>query len=264
MACAAAVAGCQESGFDERRETARPLKVQHVLGESKVPGQAERPATLTIDALDVALALDVRPVRAAVPRLELPAYLREPAAGVELMHPLSEADLPALEAADPDLIVGGDAGETLFAGLSAIAPTVITEEGGGLWKLNVRLVGEALGRTNDAEALLTGYDRRVARVRRSLSGKPRVAVARITANGLRFAGPDSFASTVLADAGARRVVRNEPGADVDVMLLSAAPGESIAGVDGSFERVDDATWWGPGGVHAARAALADLQRILQE
>ena len=54
--CAAALAGCQESGFDEAKETARPLKVQHLLGESKVPGQAEMPATLSVEALDDTLA----------------------------------------------------------------------------------------------------------------------------------------------------------------------------------------------------------------
>ena len=44
IALATSVAGCQESGFDESKETVRPLKVQHVLGETKVPGQA-RPGT---------------------------------------------------------------------------------------------------------------------------------------------------------------------------------------------------------------------------
>jgi hypothetical protein len=32
-------------------------------------------------------------------------------------------------------------------------------------------------------------------------------------------------------------------------------------VDGRFERVDDATWWGPGGVFEARAALRDLKTV---
>src|SRR5918992_1623692 len=66
-ALAAFALGCQESGFDERKETARPLKVQHVKGESKVPGQAERPATLTLDTLDDTLALGLRPVVAVAP-----------------------------------------------------------------------------------------------------------------------------------------------------------------------------------------------------
>src|SRR5918997_4127332 len=74
-AVAALALGCQESGFDERKETARPLKVQHVMGESKVPGQTERVATLTLDSLDDTLALRVRPGRAAVPPPALPGYL---------------------------------------------------------------------------------------------------------------------------------------------------------------------------------------------
>ncbi|MGH2802929.1 MAG: ABC transporter substrate-binding protein [Thermoleophilaceae bacterium] len=259
-AAAASAVGCQESGFDESKETARPLKVQHLRGESKVPGQAERPATLSVDALDDVLALGVRPVRAAVPGLRLPSYLRERAAGIELMRPVGSADLAALEAADPDLIVGGGVGPALFEELGAIAPTVVTDESGGQWKLNVRLVGEALGRTNDAEALLIDYDRRVARVRRSLSGRPRVAVVRLTSDGLGFASRDSFAATILADAGARRARSLEAA---DVVLLAHAPNVEVH-VDGRFERVDEALWFGSGGVFAARAALEQLQRILHE
>jgi iron complex transport system substrate-binding protein len=257
---AAFALGCQESGFDERKETARPLKVQHVLGESKVPGQAERVATLSLDALDDSLALGVRPVRAAIPGLEPPDYLRGPARRVEPMHPVTEEDLPALDAAEPDLIVGRK-GRAPYDELSLVAPTVITEPGSGQWKLNLRLVGEALGRTNDAEQLLTDYDRRVAGVRRAIEGRPRVAVVRVQGNELRFAQRDSFAGTILADAGARQV--RTAGA-ADVLLVSQGRRAQLQ-VDGAFEQgeVDVALWWGPGGAYAARAALADLKRILQ-
>jgi iron complex transport system substrate-binding protein len=242
---AATALGCQESGFDERKETARPLKVQHVLGETKVPGQAERPLTLTLDALDDTLALGIRPVLAAVPGGQLPSYLRGQGGDVALMAPFSgRSDLPAVEAADPDLILGSDSRDGRFyERLSAIAPTVMTEGRSGQWKLGMRLVGEALGQTNDAEALLTQYDEWVARARRAIGGgRPRVAVARMTRDGLRFAKRDSFAGTVLADVGLRQV-RSQGESDV---LL------------------DDAVWWGPGGILQARAALRDLQRALRE
>jgi iron complex transport system substrate-binding protein len=253
-ACAALALGCQESGFDESKETARPLKVQHVKGESKVPGQAERVITLSLDALDDTLALGVRPVRAAMPGLRPPRYLGEAAAGVEPINPVTEADMAALDAASPDLILGR--GGALFGELSLVAPTVVTEPGGGQWKLNVRLVGEALGRTNDAEKLLIDYDRRVAAVRREVEGRPRVAVARHTGSGWEVAERDSFAGTILADAGFRQA---RSLGSADVVLASQVP----PGVDGSFLRVDHVLWWGRGGVHAARAALADLNRILQ-
>lgn len=254
-AAAAFASGCQESGFDERKETARPLKVQHVMGESKVPGQAERVATLTLDSLDDTLALRVRPVRAAVPPPALPGYLRGPAAGVRLMPRLGHAGLSPLRAAKPDLIIGRQSG--LFAKLSRIAPTVITESGSGQWKLNLRLVGEALGRTNDAESLLTDYDRRVAAVRRAMEGRPSVAVARRTSDGWLLASGGSFAATILADAGLRQA---RSLARADLVLASGTP---RLRVDGRVEAVDGATWWGPGGVFAARAALEDLQRIVR-
>jgi iron complex transport system substrate-binding protein len=254
--------GCQESGFDESKETVRPLKVQHVLGETKVPGQAEQPLTLTLDTLDDTLALDVRPARAAVPEGRLPAYLRDRGRGVSVMRPVTAADLAAVEAVHADLILGSDSGQgRLYDDLSRIAPTVITEGGGGQWKLNVRLVGEALGRTNDAEQLLIDYDREAAAARGAIRGRPRVAVVRMTAEGLRYAKRDSFAGTILADAGVRQVTRGGSDASVDLMLASEAPGLKVH-ADGSLTRVDDALWWGSGGALAARAALAELQGAL--
>jgi iron complex transport system substrate-binding protein len=274
-ALAAFALGCQESGFDERKETARPLKVQHVKGESKVPGQAERVATLTIDTLDDSLALGVRPVLAVVPGDSLPGYLRGPARGVETIEPMVPAgekpepgDLAPLEEANPGVIVGRQG--ALFERLSLIAPTVIVEPGSDRWKLNLRLMGEALGRTNDAEALLTDYDRRVAMVRRAIgagreddwgSRGPRVAVMRPTEEGLGTAPRASFAGTILADVGLRQVSRLDRA---DLVLVSQPRDEPLH-VDGGFQQgdVELATWWGPGGVHQARAALADLGRILR-
>ena len=37
------------------------------------------------------------------------------------------------------------------------------------WKLNLRLHGEALGRTNDAEKLLIDWDNRAAKVRKAFA-----------------------------------------------------------------------------------------------
>ena len=263
-----ALLGCQESGFDESKETARPLKVQHALGETKVPGQSQDPLTLTVDTLDDTLALDVHPARAAVPGAALPPYLHSAGRGVSVMRPVTASDLSAVEAIHPDLILGSaDRQAKLYADLSRIAPTVMTDGGGGQWKLNLRLVGEALGRTNDAEGLLTDYDREAAQTRAAIrhahpqdreQPKRRVAIALQTRNGLRFATRNSFAGTILADAGVRQA-GSLRGADE--VLLARSPGAG-GHVDGSFTRVDAALWFGDGGALAGKAALADLQRAL--
>ena len=297
LAAAGLGAGCQESGFDESRETARPLKVQHALGDiggTKVPGQAERPATLTLGALDDTLALGVEPVWASVPGGRIPAHLRSAAQGMEPEGPLTQGELAALEATDPDVILGSkEAQERLYPELSAIAPTIVTDAGGAGWQLNLRLHGEALGRTNDAERLLIDWDRRVAALRDAVGGvQVVVSVVLVTRNGLLVSGADSFAGKVLADVGLARPApqrgafeRKAVGPDAaaslagNLILLSVAPGaeaqarrlEASAGwrkltsVRSSKPvRVDPAVWWSGGGILAARAALRDLEGALRQ
>jgi iron complex transport system substrate-binding protein len=233
LAVVAALAGCQESGFDESRETQRPLKVQHALDPltgTKVPGVAERPMTLSADTLGDALALGVRPVRAALPGGRLPDYLRSDANGVEVVPPITDLDLAATEAAAPDVILGTkEAYGDRYDEFKRIAPTVMSE--GDNWKLNLRLHGEALGRTNDAEKLLIDWDNRAAKVRSKLAD---------SGLSVTLAKPNPFAESILADIRAPRPSRERD------MVISIKP----------------APEWSGGGVLAARAALADLERVL--
>jgi iron-siderophore transport system substrate-binding protein len=232
LAVVAALAGCQESGFDESRETQRPLKVQDAMNPlvgTKVPGVAERPMTLTSDTLGDTLALGVQPVRAALPGGRLPDYLRADAKGVEVVPPLTKLDLAATEAAEPDVILGTkeDYGD-LYDGLRQIAPTIMSE--GDNWKLNLRLHGEALGRTNDAEKLLIDWDNRAARVRKMLASSGSTVV---------LANPNPFAESILGDLGVK------PGSGGKRVL-----------------RIDAGPEWSSGGVLAARAALQDVEHAL--
>ena len=235
----AALAGCQESGFDESRETQRPLKVQHALDPltgTKVPGVAERPMTLSADTLGDALALGVRPVRAALPDGRLPGYLRSQAKGVEVVKPLTKLDLAAAEAAEPDVILGTKEGDgELYDDLKRIAPTVMSE--GDDWKLNLRLHGEALGRTNDAEKLLIDWDNRAARVRKAIGGE-KVSVLLVGPNDTEVE-PGPVGQGVLNDLG----------------VHSGSAGERVLRIDAGPE-------WSSGGLLAARAALADVARAL--
>lgn len=239
LALVGALAGCQESGFDESKETQRPLKVQHALDPltgTKVPGQAERPMTLTADALGDTLALGVKPVRAALPKARVPDYLRSAARGVEIVAPLTKLDLPATEAVDADLILGSKEGEgSLYDDLKKIAPTVMSE--GDDWKLTLRLHGEALGRTNDAEELLIDWDNRLATVKRAL-GDEDLSVLLIGPNDAS-ASPGPLGEAVLADLGIR----------------SGGGGKTVVRMEAGPE-------WSGGGLLAARAVLADVARVL--
>ncbi|HEX6652820.1 MAG TPA: ABC transporter substrate-binding protein [Thermoleophilaceae bacterium] len=229
LALVGAMAGCQESGFDESKETQRPLKVQDAmnpLNGTKVPGQAERPAPLTADTLGDTLALGVTPVVAS----DVPGYMRAEARGVRVVK---DSDLSGIRAATPDVILGTKEKQAAeYTDLSKIAPTILTE--GDDWKLNLREHGEALGRTNDSEELLTDWDNRLARVKRAI-GDRKISVT--LAGGRQF-GP--VGKMVLEDLG----IGTGTGG-VEVIRLRA--GEE---------------WVGSGGLLAARAALEDVARAL--
>jgi ABC-type Fe3+-hydroxamate transport system substrate-binding protein len=255
--------GCG-SGFDEERETVRPLKVQHALGESKVPGESTRPLALTDGALDAILALRERPVAALLPSGRAPDYLRRP--GEDVRGKLIADHLLLVKVIDPDVILGNKQQAHLWGRLSKTAPTVLSEGGRAAnWKLDLRLYGEALGRTNDAEALLTGWDATAARARTRLSAAAgtRVAVARVVQDGLRVAAPESFAGKVLADAGLVPVGENQ---NADLVLASRGPSATKSLADVGLRKaivVDDRLWWEGDGLLAARAALRELERVLE-
>ena len=230
-----ALAGCQESGFDESRETQRPLKVQHAMDEltgTKVPGVAERPLTLTTDALGDALALGVTPVGA----VDVPPYMREQARGVETVP---ADDLAAFEGTAPDVILATkELYEEDYDALRQIAPTVMTE--GDNWKLNLRLHGEALGRTNDAERLLVDWDDRVAKVKEGMRGREVSIVLSAKPSVREFSlEPGTIGGSILGDLGIQQ------GGDGDVVLRVAGGPE-----------------WVNGGILAARAALQDIADAL--
>jgi ABC-type Fe3+-hydroxamate transport system substrate-binding protein len=231
LALVGVLAGCQESGFDESKETQRPLKVQDAMNPltgTKVPGQAEHPATLSLDTLGDTLALRLKPVVAATANARMPPYLRRATRGVEIIRP---SDIAAVEQAAPDVILGAkELNADEYPDLMKIAPTILSE--GPDWKLNLRLHGEALGRTNDSEKLLIDWDNRVARVKKTLHGQH---------FSVRLAGgkaPGPVGQSVLADLG----------------LARGGGGQEVLRMRGGPE-------WSSGGLLAARAVLAELASL---
>ena len=238
LALVGALAGCQESGFDESKETQRPLKVQDAMNPltgTKVPGQAERPFALGPDSLGDTVALRVKPVGAVLPGGRVPPYLHSAARGVEI---LSQPSLSAIEAATPDVILGAkEFNGDQYDELRKIAPTIMSE--GFDWMLNLRLHGEALGRTNDAEKLLIDWDNRVAKVKKAIGDRD-IRVEFVTPVREFDVGADSFAGQLLSELGLKY-----RGKAAEVVKVRAGQ-----------------EWVGHGGLIGARDALADVAHAL--
>lgn len=138
-----------------------PRDIVHALGTTVVPKAPERIVTLGWSSEDAVLALGKIPV--GMPRYRffdsgIFPWNEERLAGARPY--LFEADLnyEAIAALRPDLILGIYSGidDLAYKRLSSIAPTVVYRSApwSADWKEQMDLVGQALGKSDEAKALL--------------------------------------------------------------------------------------------------------------
>ena len=184
LATALVLAGCSGStgGTGDADATAsagagEPVTIEHAFGETTVPADPQNVVTLGWGSTDAAIALGTIPV--AIP---FDSYAGDEngvlpwvadaidKAGAELPTVLPESpDEPPYEAiadADPDVILAVYSGitEEQYETLSQIAPTVAYpgEAWSTPWRDVVTTVGEALGKSDEATAVLADIDDQLA------------------------------------------------------------------------------------------------------
>ena len=188
-AIAALLAGCstgavggsdEQSAAGEEREGAFPRTVAHAYGDTEIAEVPIRVATISWVNADVSLALGVVPV--GMPRNSFGANAAGStdwfdaeleAVGGQMPELYSETDginTGAIAALEPDLILGAYSGMTAeeYETLSNIAPTIAMPQGdaafGTAWQDSTRLIGEALGRSTAADALITDVEAQIQQV----------------------------------------------------------------------------------------------------
>jgi iron complex transport system substrate-binding protein len=197
------LAGCQLAEDEQPADPSKrkPLKVQHAMGERRVPFLADRPVTLDPSALEAALALGVTPAGSTswLPGGRFPSYI--PAREVEGVEPLGspeDVDVAAVAALRPDVVIGNQAyQEGVHSELDELVPTVMSGVPISEWKSDLRFFGESLGRGTGAERLLLDYDRRVAHAREAVSHADGVSAPRSLTRQL----DPAFVRDVLDDLG---------------------------------------------------------------
>ncbi|MET1042924.1 MAG: iron-siderophore ABC transporter substrate-binding protein [Microbacteriaceae bacterium] len=171
-----------------------PVSIEHAFGETEISAAPERVVTLGWGSTDAALALDVVPVA-----MEAQSYAGDEngvlpwvaekldAMGEETPTVIPEStEAPAYEQiaeAAPDLILAVYSGitEEQYALLSEIAPTVAypDEAWATPWRDVISTVGDALGKSAEADAVLAEIDAVVdeqAAAHPELAGKTVAAV----------------------------------------------------------------------------------------
>lgn len=159
-------------------DTAFPVTIEHKYGSTTIPEFPERIVTVGLTDHDALLALGIVPVGTTEWFNEYPGALWPWAA-----DKLNGAPLPTvvgdgtainfenIAALQPDLILALFAGitEEDYALLTQIAPTIAPPEGyvdyGVPWQEMTRIIGKAVGKAEEAEAMVAGIDELFAQVR---------------------------------------------------------------------------------------------------
>ncbi|WP_248958197.1 ABC transporter substrate-binding protein [Sphaerisporangium perillae] len=279
-----------------------PRVVKHAMGETKVPSRPVRVVALDQSFVDAVLALDTDVVGFTTYRAltdELPAYLgpsvQRNGQNAQVVGTLEAPSLEKIIALEPDLIVSAKVRhEALYAKLSQIAPTVFSETTGAIWKDNLRLMGEALGKEDLAEQKIKTYEERAGKIGQAVKEKnggtmPTVTIARFAGEPtVRLYVENSYSGIVLKDAGFPRPegqptttetivvnISEERIADLDAdhIFVATYPDEKgdVRNVQEKFEanplwgrlkgerhEVDDITWMTACGIQGAHVILDDL------
>lgn len=198
-----------------------PATVQHKYGTTEVPAAPQRVVSLGYTDQDALLALGVVPVAIREFTGEQPSatwpWARDKLGGAQpQVLPLAGPSLESIAALRPDLIVGISAGLTQaqYDDYTRIAPTIAAPAGfadyGVPWQDATTLTGQAVGKTAEAEKLVTDLEARISQTRQQyprLQGKTIAGVLPSTEAGGGFFvyGPQDLRSRFFASLGMKGV-----------------------------------------------------------
>ncbi|WP_017592798.1 Fe2+-enterobactin ABC transporter substrate-binding protein [Nocardiopsis potens] len=207
-------AGCSSGTAEAPAAEGGTRTVEHIYGESELPADPERVVAVSVTSTPVLLSLDVPVVAAGTTS---PSALTDDKGffaqwaetaderGVEPL-PGPEADLEAVAAAEPDVIVGNGFGadavdESTYRKLSEIAPTVVYGESDIPWPELTEQMAGAFGAEDRAEEIAGEYADLTAEAAEKIGGDQEVVALTGTPDGFNVFTPESPQGRLLGDLG---------------------------------------------------------------
>ncbi len=171
--------GSSESNAARASERAE-ISIAHTYGETVLSSVPEKVVSLGYGEHETLLTLGVIPIAVRDAWFDMPfatgpwvpEKLRDKLSEAEpVVLSVSELDFEVIADLNPDVIVGIFSGmtEEEYNILSQIAPTIPWPDGymkyGIPWQVETRMLGEVLGKAEEAEQLISGIENRMAGIR---------------------------------------------------------------------------------------------------
>ncbi|QJC50270.1 iron-siderophore ABC transporter substrate-binding protein [Paenibacillus albicereus] len=202
------------------------------MGETQLEGTPTKVVVLTTQGTETLLELGVKPVGAVQSWIGDPwyAHIQDRMDGIEIVGDETQPNLELIASLQPDLILGTKVRqEKIYDQLSAIAPTVFTENLGDSMVENFQLFARALNKEAEGRQVLAEFDKLIADTAAALGDKTKleVSLARFQAGQARVYYKENFAGVVLDKLGFAR-----PEAQDKEEFAEEIPKEQIRVLDG--------------------------------
>ncbi|MEA5569385.1 iron-siderophore ABC transporter substrate-binding protein [Anabaena sp. UHCC 0399] len=278
--------------------------IKHELGETCVPLNTQRIVVTYQVALEDIIALGLKPI--GVPDTTYVAskssFLKNKMSGISYIGKEHTFNLEKILELHPDLIISlygiNSANYQLF---SKIAPTVQFKYVHARWQTSFRQIGEVLGKTEQAEKLLSEYKQRLIKLKTVLKNqinKLNVSISRFH-GGVQlpeFRSQFSFPGSILQEVGismpdAQRQLIKTPddtliilnleridSLDADILFVAVDPGarelfqkyqntrlwQTLNVVQNQRVYSVDSSYWIFGSILSANAIVDDLFKYLRQ
>jgi iron complex transport system substrate-binding protein len=273
-------------------------EITHAMGVTEVPDNPQRIVVLTNEGTEALLAIGVVPVGAVESWNGDPwyGYLMPMMGEATLLGAEGAVNLELIAALEPDLILGSKVRqEAVYEQLSAIAPTVMTETLGGVWRDNLAVYADAVGGGAQADQALAAFEDRIGAIHAVLGDavEDEISLVRISTARTRMYLKDSFSGAILEAIGFGRPATQDKDAFAEDLtkeripelaadrIFYFSPGVDDAEGEANLSdwlaeplwkdleavqadrayRVDDSVWIAGGGIYAANAVLDDIEAV---
>ena len=187
---------------DESKQSSdKTQTISYLDKEYTVPAKVDRIATASLEAMEDAAVLGVKPVGAITISGELPAYLADDLAGAKSIGEKTQPNYETLLELKPDVILWtSKAKENVTDQLTKVAPTFPYSHISTNWEDNLKLMGKLTGKEAEAEKIITDYNNNAGAAKEqlgeSLKGK-KVMVLRIRGGSVYVYPQDVYFNPVL-------------------------------------------------------------------
>ncbi|MFD1376336.1 ABC transporter substrate-binding protein [Micrococcus antarcticus] len=252
-----------ETAATAEADSSFPAAIKHFRGTTELAERPLRVAALDPSYVDAAMLLGAELVAYTEYRKgnnPFPEYLgdiTEQTDEAVNVGTITEPDLEKLLATEPDVIISADVRQgAMYDQLNKIAPTIFSESTGPTWKENVVLLGEALGKKEQAETAVADYEARASAVGKEiLAKKPETTYSLVRFAGedtARLYATDSFIGEIMVDMG---IPRPEDAPDTTESIFVPLSPEEILKADA--EVIFQSTWSPEGAEGDASRAQED-------